>query len=89
MGRETVHRISVQNSHLESTNELLLCDTVYKSFRDAGPSHVWPNLRSLHLSNNVIKVKHFSCHQISIPKLSLPFQHLKLVSISQIGTISS
>ncbi|OXA53215.1 nischarin [Folsomia candida] len=55
VGRETVHRISVQNSHLESTNELLLCDTVYKSFRDAGPSHVWPNLRSLHLSNNVIK----------------------------------
>jgi len=53
--RLSLRRLSVQNSHLESIAHLLLCDSLYKTFDEAGPSHVWPHLDTLHLSNNVLK----------------------------------
>jgi Leucine-rich repeat (LRR) protein len=50
-----VEKITIQNSHLDSLSELLLCDTLYKAFDDAGSVHVWPCVKSLNISNNVIK----------------------------------
>jgi len=53
--RQTVERLSILNSHLDSLSQLLLSDTVYKAFDEAGPVHTWPKVKSLNLSNNIIK----------------------------------
>jgi Leucine-rich repeat (LRR) protein len=78
--RQTLTRLSVHNSHLESTSQLLLSDTLYKTFAEAGVSYVWPHLQSLNLSNNVLRsTRDLGTLVPSLRHLDLSFNQLTTV----------
>lgn len=91
--RTTLESLSVQNSHLESTSQLLLCDTLYKTYEEAGAGHVWPHLQSLYLPNNLIQsVSDLGHLAPKLKTLDLSFNQLihvlKLTSLPYLEQVS-
>jgi len=58
--RQTVERLSIHNCEFQSMNQVLLCDSVYKTFAESGLPYSWNNVVSINCSNNIFEV----CSQI-------------------------
>lgn len=54
--RHTVEKLDIFNCDFLTLNQLFLCDSLYKSWKESGPNFVWPNITTVYCSNNTFEV---------------------------------
>ncbi|ODM97407.1 Nischarin [Orchesella cincta] len=91
--RQTVERLSIHNCTFQSMNQILLCDSVYKTFAESGLSYSWNNVISINCNNNTFEdvgdigdlVPSLRCIELSYNKIRNVFN---LTSLPQLERVS-